>query len=198
MKNWTEILLKPTDSLETTIKVLHAGGMRIALVVDDNKRLLGTVTDGDIRRALLRHLDMSAQATEFLQSDPTTASVTDHRDAILAMMKSRGILAIPLLDAEDRVAGMETLQRLVSGEKFNNLVFLMAGGFGTRLRPLTEEIPKPLLKVGGKPILETILTQFVESGFHNFYISTHYKAEMVREHFGDGRKWGVNIRYVHE
>ena len=94
--------------------------------------------------------------------------------------------------------GLETLQHLIDGVKYDNPVFLMAGGFGKRLRPLTDEIPKPLLKVGNKPILQTIMERAINSGFHNFYISTHYKAEMVREHFGNGERWGVSIQYIYE
>ena len=114
------------------------------------------------------------------------------------MMKKKDILHVPLVDGHGYLVGLETLQHLTELPTHENCVFLMAGGFGKRLRPLTLDVPKPLLKVGTKPILETILEQFVEAGFYNFYISTHYKAEMVSNHFGDGEKWGVSIQYVYE
>ena len=105
---------------------------------------------------------------------------------------------MPIVNEQGVLVGLETLQHLIKNISYDNPVLLMAGGFGTRLLPLTKETPKPLLKVGKLPILETIITQFIDAGFHNFYISTHYKAEMVRKHFGDGSAWGVSIQYIHE
>jgi len=198
LKNWTEILLKPNDALETTIKVLQAGGRRIALVVDENKKLLGTVTDGDIRRALIKHITMDCSVTNVMNSSPSTALASDSSDLIMSKMKSRDLLSIPLVDKQGVLVGLETLQNLLENKRYDNPVFLMAGGFGKRLSPLTNDTPKPLLHVGSKPILETILNQFIENGFHNFYISTHYKAEMLQDYFGDGKKWGVTIEYIHE
>lgn len=198
MDRWEKTILKPTDSIKRAIKVLDDGGMRIALVLDDDRKLKGTITDGDVRRALLNHCSLETLVTEIMQKTPTTAWVNDTYDEILSLMKSKDLLQIPLLDQDECVVGLETLQELIDGIKYDNPVFLMAGGFGTRLYPLTKEKPKPLLNVGTKPILETILNQFIESGFHDFYISTHYKAEMVREHFGDGSRWGVRIQYIHE
>ena len=196
--DWEKILLNPNDTLSKAITVLDEGGMRIALVVDKAGKLQGTITDGDIRRALLRHLGMDALVTEVMQQNPTTALETDDYETLLAIMKSKDLLHMPVLDSDGCIVSLETLQHLLNSEKLDNPVFLMAGGFGKRLSPLTNDIPKPLLKVGSKPILETILTQFIEHGFHNFFISTHYKADMVQKHFGDGSQWGVNIQYVHE
>ena len=113
-------------------------------------------------------------------------------------MKVLDLLQIPVVDRQGKVVGLETLQHLLERDRYDNPVFLMAGGFGTRLRPLTEHIPKPLLQVGSKPILQTIIDQFISAGFHDFFISTHYKADMVREHFGDGSDLGVKIRYINE
>ena len=112
-------------------------------------------------------------------------------------MEEHDLLSIPLL-SKGKLVGLETLQHLVKRKRIDNPVFLMAGGFGKRLSPLTDNCPKPLLKVGDKPILETILEGFIQSGFFRFYISTHYKSEMIRSYFGDGSKWGVEIRYIHE
>ena len=195
---WRKVLLGPDASVEQAIEVLNRVALRIVMVVDDAGRLLGTVTDGDIRRGLLRHLGIDVEIREVMFETPRTARVSDDRHALLAMMQSRGLLQLPLLDDNGVVVGLETLQHLLENDRYDNPVFLMAGGFGKRLSPLTDDIPKPLLKVGSKPILETILTQFAEAGFHHFYISTHYKAEMVREHFGNGERWGVSISYVHE
>ena len=198
MKNWTEILLKPSDTLETAIQVLHSGGVRIALVVDENRKLLGTVTDGDIRRALIKHISMEYSVKDVMNDTPSIALLSEKSEMIMSKMKSMDLLHIPLVDERNTLVGLETLQHLLNKKKYDNPVFLMAGGFGTRLRPLTEKKPKPLLNVGSRPILETIIGQFIDAGFCNFYISTHYKAEMIWEYFGDGSKWGINIKYLHE
>ena len=198
MKDWTKILLGPIATLETAIKTLHSGGRRIALVVDDDGKLLGTVTDGDIRRALIKHIPMDSVVKDIMNDTPLTAKKSDDSDLIMSKMKSKDLLHVPLVDELGILVGLETLQHLLENKKYDNPVFLMAGGFGTRLHPLTENKPKPLLNVGSRPILETIVTQFIAAGFHNFYISTHYKAEMIREHFGDGSDWDITIKYVHE
>ena len=198
MKDWSEVTLKTSDALETAIKVLHAGGLQIALVLDNKGKLLGTITDGDIRRALLKPYGMDCLVEEVMNDSPTTALSSDSSDLILAIMKSGNLLHMPIIDENDVVVGLETLQNLTYDKKYDNPVFLMAGGFGTRLHPLTEEIPKPLLNVGNHPILETILVRIIKAGFHNFYISTHYKSEMIQTYFGDGSAWGVNIQYIKE
>jgi len=193
MYNWKNILLAQTDTMQSAINVLDREALRIVLVVDGNERLVGTITDGDIRRALIQHMSMDTVVTEFMCRESTVASVEDDRESILSKMKILDLLQIPILDKNRKVVGLETLQNLLERTRYNNPVFLMAGGFGKRLQPLTDNTPKPLLKVGTMPILETILNQFISAGFHNFYISIHYKAEMVRDHFGDGSDWDVNI-----
>ena len=198
MKNWSEILLKPEDSIQKTIEVLHAGGNRIALIVDNDRKLLGTVTDGDIRRALIKHVDMGCAVKKIMNANPITALKSERGGAIMSKMQSKDLLHIPIVDEHNVLVGLETLQHLLVEKKYDNPVFLMAGGLGKRLHPLTVDTPKPLLHVGNRPILETILMQFIEAGFHNFYISIHYKADMIRKHFGDGSDWGVTIKYVHE
>ena len=197
-KDWTKVILKISDSLETAIKVLHAGGLRFALVIDNNGKLLGTVSDGDIRRALLKHLEMSSIVEKVMNPNPITALSSDSSDLVISKMKSKDLLHMPITDENGIVVGLETIQHLTYNKKYDNPVFLMAGGYGTRLHPLTKDTPKPLLDVGGRSILETILDRFIKSGFHNFYISTFYKAEKVRKYFGDGSSWGVNINYVNE
>jgi len=198
MYNWKSIILKSNDTLEKAISLLESEALRIVLVSDDEGRLLGTVTDGDVRRALIHHHAMSDLLKDVMFKEPTVAFINDDKEVILAMMKCEDLLQIPIIDQDRKIVGLETIQHLLTQDRLDNPIFLMAGGFGTRLQPLTNNIPKPLLTVGTRPILETILNQFIEMGFHNFYISTHYKAEMVRNHFGTGNKWGVNIQYIHE
>lgn len=196
--NWKKIKINQKGTVGLAIEILERESLRIVLVVDSQDKLLGTVTDGDIRRAMLKSYGMATVITKIMNCTPIVASINDDRQHVLHMMKNRDLLHIPLVDNEGILVGLETLQKLTDQPVHENIVFLMAGGFGKRLRPLTFDVPKPLLKVGNKPILETILEQFVLSGFRNFFISTHYKAEMVRSFFGNGEKWGVKIQYVYE
>ena len=198
MKPWESILICPTASLGEAIAVLDRGGQQITIVVDVDRRLLGTLTDGDVRRALLKQMPLTTHVSEVMSSQPRTADRGSSRERLLALMEEHQLLQIPLVDAERRVVGLETLHGLLRKRRLDNPVFLMAGGFGKRLQPLTDDCPKPLLKVGDRPILELIIETFIEAGFHRFFISTHYMSEMIREQIGDGSRWGISVRYVHE
>lgn len=198
MKPWRKALVNSDATLEQAIEVLDKAALRIALVVDASDRLLGTLTDGDVRRALLKHLPLETPVNQVMNGQPKTAEQSWTESRILAVMEQHELLQLPLVDAEKRVVGLANLHDILNKHRHDNPVFLMAGGFGTRLRPLTNNCPKPMLKVGDKPILEQILLNFVEAGFHRFYISTHYMPEVIRDYFGDGEKWGISIQYVHE
>ncbi len=198
MYDWKKIILKQTDTIEKAIIVLNQESLRIALVVDDDEKLIGTITDGDVRRGLIKHFSLDAPVTDIMFKTPTVASEEDSDESVLLKMKELDLLQIPIVDSNGKVVRLISLQQATKKEKFGNPVVLMAGGFGERLKPLTDRVPKPLLKVGSKPILENILNQFIYSGFYNFYISTHYKPDMLQEYFGDGRKWNVSIEYIHE
>ena len=198
MHDWKKNVLKQSATMQEAIQVLNNESFRIVLVVDDNQKLVGTITDGDIRRSLLRHLTMNAVLSEFMNTQPKVASATDDQHQILLKMQEHSLLQIPILDESGKVLGLEYIHHLFEKKRYDNPVILMAGGIGKRMRPLTEHTPKPMLNIGSKPILETILEQFIDAGFHNFYISLHYKAEILQEHFGDGSDWGVSINYIHE
>lgn len=197
-QNWRNVLLEANATMRQAIEKLDTEALRIVLAVDGEQRLLGTITDGDIRRALLSHLNMETSISKIMNTDPVKVSSNESQSKILSLMKDLDLLHIPIIDQEGKVVGLETLQHLTEIKKLDNPVFLMAGGFGKRLRPLTDNTPKPLLKVGDTPILQSILESFVSYGFHKFYISTHYRADMIRDHFGDGSSWGISIEYVHE
>lgn len=198
MEKWKKIILRANDSIELAIKVLTKQALQIIMVSDDGGVLIGTVTDGDIRRALIKHLDMATSLDKVMNKSPFSANFLDNKDKVLRAMQKKGLLHMPITDHNRVIVGLETLQDLINKPKYDNPVVLMAGGFGKRLNPLTNETPKPLLNVGTKPIMETIIEQFINSGFHNFFISTHYKAEMVSNYFSDGSNWGVSIQYIHE
>ncbi len=196
--DWTVTIVSPDAPLEQTLAAMDSGGWRIALVCDEDRHLQGVITDGDVRRALLRHAGLDTPAKAVMNPRPVTTSMDTDRSQRLRLMLERSIERLPIVDEQGRVCGIELLRDMIAPPARNNAVVLMAGGFGTRLRPLTQERPKPLLHVGDKPILEHILESFVEHGFHRFYISVHYKADMIRAHFGDGSRWGVEIHYLHE
>ncbi len=198
MKDWKKILVVPSASIEEAIRVIDAGAMQIALVVNENHHLLGTVTDGDVRGGILKGLPLSAPVQQIMNPDPTTARFDESKEAILALMKRKKLHQIPVIDEKGEVVGVEILDELIQPQVRDNWVVLMAGGLGSRLRPLTDDCPKPLLKVGSKPIMETILDNFIEYGYRRFFLSVNYKAEMIQDYFGDGSKWGVEIRYLHE
>ncbi|MFI8557803.1 CBS domain-containing protein [Pseudomonas putida] len=198
MKQWQSVLLRPDVALEDAIAVLDREALRIVIVTDEEQRMLGTLTDGDVRRALLRHLPLSTPVKDAMHATPQVAHRGWSRERMLSVMERFQVLQLPVVDSDYKVVGLETLHGLLNKRLRNNPVFLMAGGFGTRLHPLTQTCPKPLLKVGEKPILELIMQGFINAGFHRFFISTHYMPEMIRNYFGDGSDWGVSIRYVHE
>lgn len=194
---WKNVLLAPSATLLEALNILNSEALRVILVVDNEYHLVGVVTDGDIRRGLLRNLSLSEPIEMVMNSNPTVARYGTKREDLIDLMESRDILSIPLIE-NGKVVGLETLQEARSKPKHNNPVFIMAGGFGTRLKPLTDNCPKPMLKVGGRPILETLIRSFIKSGFENFYISTHYMPEQIEKYFGDGSSLGVKITYVHE
>jgi len=198
MFNWHKSILKQTDTMQSAIDILNNEALRIVMIVDDNDSLVGTITDGDIRRAIIRHVEMDCMIKEVMNNTPTTALKSDQLNLIMSKMISGDLLHMPIVDEQGVLVGLETLQHLIEKRQYDNPVFLIAGGFGTRLYPLTETTPKPLLNVGTRPILETIIIQFIEAGFHNFYISTHYKSDMIYDYFGDGSTWGVKIEYLYE
>lgn len=198
MNEWQTVLVSTGTTLESALAVIDKSALRIGLVVDEDQKLLGTLTDGDVRRALLKHVSLDVAVDEVMCVSPRTAAPDWSRNRVLTMLEAERLLHMPVVDAAGVVVGLQTLHGLMGKKRLTTPVFLMAGGFGTRLRPLTEQCPKPLLKVGDKPILELTLERLVDAGFYNIYISTHYLPEMIREHFGDGSKWGVKITYTHE
>jgi dTDP-glucose pyrophosphorylase len=196
-KTWKDISVRSGATLKEALQVLDAGAMQIALVVDDECHLAGTVTDGDARRALLRGQGMDTPVAEVMNPNPVTGLLAEGREIWQRTMHRHSLRHLPLLDASGCVADLARYE-LPSEPERNTPVIIMAGGLGARLRPLTNDIPKPLLKVGSRPVLETIVENFAEQGFHDITLCINYKGEMIREHFGDGSRWDVQIRYVEE
>lgn len=193
-----QLKLKPSDSIRKAISVIENGHVQFAFVVDDNQKMIGAITDGDVRRALLRGeaLDTPVDrvmCTEF-RSLPSNAT----EDEAISLMRREVLHQVPALDEQGCVVQLFLLEELIKSEKRTNPVVIMAGGEGKRLSPLTQDCPKPMLRVGGKPMLEIILEQLVDACFQQFYMSVNYLKEQIQDHFGDGERWGVQISYLEE
>lgn len=197
-----ETLDRLTISSDATVRealaALDRGNQQIALVVDPEGRLQATVTDGDVRRGLLAGAELSAPVSQVMNASPTTALASDGADSIRALMRHRKFKHVPVVDEAGRLTDLMTADDLFGLNPRTTRVVLMAGGLGTRLRPLTETVPKPMIPVGGKPMLEQILSEFRDQGFERFSISVNYKKELVQDHFGDGSAFGVSIDYIVE
>ena len=195
---WKNVQLVPSSTILDALDILDKEALRVVLVINDKGCLIGVVTDGDIRRGLLNKLSLNDEISTVMNTSPITATLGTSREQLIELMELKGILSIPLVSESGVVVGLETLQDILSHPLVKNPVFIMAGGFGTRLRPLTDNCPKPMLKIGDKPILETVIRSFIKAGFVNFYISTHYMPEQIQDHFGNGEEYGVSIQYVYE
>jgi len=198
MKEWRNVLVSPETTIRETIKIMDAGALKIALVVDGLQNLLGTVSDGDVRRGILKGCSLESHVSQVMNSSPTVILQNEGRENVLALMRRKQVYQIPVLDQTGVLVGLEVIDTILALPKQDNWVVLMAGGLGTRLKHLTRNIPKPLLKVGDKPILEIILENFIDQGFGRFFISVNYKSELIESHFGDGSRWGVRIEYLRE
>lgn len=198
MKTWEQALIGPDTTLRQALETIDRAGCQIALVVDGRRRLLGTLSDGDARRGLLRGLTLADRAAAAMHISPTCARAGDDPQAILATMRRLGLHQVPVLDRHGAVVGLQTVDDFLATPVRDNWVVVMAGGMGTRLEELTRETPKPMLRIGSRPLLETIVRGYAEQGFRNFYFAVNYKAEQIEAHFGDGTPLGVEIRYLRE
>lgn len=197
-RSWEKVLLDEGADISAVAELLTATSMRIVLIVDEERRLLGSVTDGDIRRAVLSGAQLTDSVAKAMNRVPVTIEEHDVGKKALKIMQERDLLQLPVVNAEGVVIGLETFQDQALRPKRENPILLMAGGFGRRLHPLTQKVPKPLLPVGNKPILETILEQLVDEGFVQFFLSVHYRSDQIEAYFGDGAKWGAQISYLRE
>ncbi len=194
------------SSIRQAIACIEQNTAKIALVVDGENRLLNTITDGDVRRAVLAGIDLDAAVTLLrerkvasrLYKQAVTAPFGSEVDALTQLMLERDVRQVPLVDEAERVVGLVTLRELVLDDVLPVQAVVMAGGHGTRLRPLTEQLPNQILPLGGRPILERIIDQLREAGIRKVNVTTHYKGEQISQHFGDGQEFGVQISYVEE
>lgn len=198
MKDISKIKIHKNATIKQALEIISEGSIRIAIVVDGKDKLLGTLTDGDIRRGFLKGLNINSSINSIIFKKPIIAKKNFDRVKLFKMAISKNIYQIPVVDNNGKVIGIHILNELIKFKQKSNLVVIMAGGRGMRLRPLTNDIPKPMLKVGNKPILLTIIKRFQQSGYENFVICVNYKSQIIKDYFGDGSKFGVKIEYSHE
>jgi dTDP-glucose pyrophosphorylase len=192
------ISLSVNSTIANALSILELGSVKIALVVDSNNKLLGTLSDGDIRRGLLRKKFLDDSIKDIYFKHPITAKKGSSRDEVLQLCLINKINQVPIINDNFKVVDLFVIDNLLLKREYENNVVLMVGGLGTRLRPLTEKIPKPMLNIGGKPILQTIIKGFVDNGFSNITMCLGYKSNVIQDYFKDGSDFDVNIDYIIE
>jgi dTDP-glucose pyrophosphorylase len=197
-KSWRKALLPPTATLQDAIRSLDESALQIILVVSEEDVLLGTLTDGDIRRGLMRGLDLSGPVDSLMTREPLVVPEGIPAKTAAQLMQMNRIHQLPVVDERRRVVGLRVWYELQASSQRANQMVIMAGGLGTRLRPYTEDCPKPLLQVSGKPMLEHIIERAKTEGFHRFVIAINYLGHMIEEYFADGARWQVHIEYLRE
>ncbi len=198
IKDLSALTVSENATLLQTIEAINAGAKQIALVVDESQKLLGTVTDGDVRRGLLRGLALDASVLEVMNKQPHVASPDEDPQEVMAREFSKSIHQLPVIDEHGKLVGLLTDQDMLVAAEISTPVVLMAGGKGVRLYPLTKDVPKPMLKIGEMPIIEIIIRKLQAQGFRNIYISVNYLADVIRDHIKDGAWLGVNVTYLEE
>lgn len=190
--------LKPELTLFDAIQALNGPAEGMAIITDGNDKVVGVLTDGDVRRALMKEARLDALVDPYYRRDFLFVSETESREQVLDLMQAKKIKHLPILDADHQLIGIHMLHDLVGGEKLPNHAVIMAGGKGIRLRPITEHLPKPMIPVAGRPILERLVLHLVGCGITRIHLSVNYLAEIIVKHFGDGSRYGCEISYLHE
>jgi dTDP-glucose pyrophosphorylase/CBS domain-containing protein len=193
------VVVSPETSLRDIMTTLDKAGLGVTLVCDANCVLLGIITDGDIRRAILRGVSLESSCREIATADPVTATPNEGSSELLRRMDRLDVNHLPVLDAESRVVGLVVRADLITdASELPPAAVIMAGGFGTRLRPLTDKVPKPMLPLDDRPLLERTVQRLQQSGFGEVHITTHYKGEQIREHFTNGCDLGIKVSFLNE
>ena len=195
---WATTLLSSTVAIRDAIKNLDESGLKLVLAVDEYGKLVGTVSDGDVRRGLLRGLNLDNPISEIMYKTPLVVPQNIGVDIVTQLMSANRVHQIPIVDSDLRVIGLHLWDDVGYAKARPNTIFIMAGGRGQRLMPLTTDVPKPMMHVGGKPILQHLIERASSEGFRRFIISLHYLGHVIEQYFGDGEKFGVEINYVRE
>ncbi len=197
MRAIQDYCVSPLYTLRQAVEIIDRGAAQIALVTEQD-RLIGIVTDGDVRRGLLRGESLDAPVTNIMRRDFRSLPAIATSAEALALMQRETLHQIPALDESGKLVHLFLLEDLIKPQRLPNSVVIMAGGEGKRLRPLTHDCPKPMLQVAGKPLLEIILKQCLDTGFEHFYFAVNYLKEQIQSHFQDGSAWGARIQYLEE
>ncbi len=190
--------LKQGKTLFDAIQALNGPAEGMAIITNDQEKVVGVMTDGDIRRALIKEARLDAPIDPYFQPDFLHVSAAESREQVLDLMQAKKIKHLPILDGAGKLIGIHLLHDIVGGEKLPNQAVIMAGGKGVRLRPITENLPKPMIPVAGRPILERLVLHLVGCGITHIHLSVNYLAEIIVKHFGDGSRFGCEISYLHE
>lgn len=204
-KELQSLFISPDHSIRAAMACIDRGACGIALVVDQERRLLGTITDGDVRRAVLAGTDLESPVSVLLARKistqypkPVTSQLGAKRETLLELLHKNVLRQLPILDNDGKVVDLVMVDDLIPTQDLQLQAVIMAGGLGTRLRPLTEDLPKPMLPLGGKPLMELVIEQLRQVGIRRVNVTTHYKPGKISDHFGDGSSFGVELNYVNE
>lgn len=192
-----EIKINQNASIKEALEVIDKGAIKVAVVLSDDGLLLGMLNDGDIRRALLKGMSLGDSIAGIINKHPVVANINDTKERILELANEKKLHQIPII-SNGKLVGIQDIREFLAPKNKPNKVILMVGGLGTRLRPLTNDVPKPMLDVGNKPILHTIVENFAKYGYTDIIMCVNYKSEIIKEYFGNGDKFGVKIEYVLE
>lgn len=184
--------------LRQALQSLDDSALGIVIVEDASARVVGTLTDGDIRRAFLKGSSLTSPLDDHIKRTFVSVGVTASRVEVLDLMQSRWLSQVPILDEDGRLIGLHTLHEILGASPRANWAVVMAGGRGERLRPLTDTIPKPMIHVAGRPILERIILHLVGFGVRRIFLAVNYKADLIESHFGNGARFGCAIEYLRE
>jgi len=204
-KKLQTLFVSASDSIRAAMQCIDQGAVGIALVVDSDRKLIGTITDGDMRRAVLASSDLDMPVSILLANKigkeypkPITAPVGSSREQLISLLHKNSLRQLPILDNNGRVVDLVMIDNLIPTQDLPIQAVIMAGGLGLRLRPLTENLPKPMLPVGGKPLMELVIEQLQQIGIRRVNVTTHYKPEKISDHFGDGSLFGIELNYINE
>ena len=195
---WKETILTTEATIDDVLKNLNKNGSRITLIVNNKKEFQGTISDGDIRRALINRVEQDASIQKIINKNALIVSPEIKHEIVLDLMLKNKIQQIPVINKDKKIVGLYLWDEVVAHKKILNTMVIMAGGRGTRLGKYTKNCPKPLLPVNGKPMLERIIERAKLQGFENFLISINYLGQMIKDHFSDGKMWNVKIDYIKE
>ncbi len=196
--SWSRAVLPLNATIAQVIRNLDEVAIKLVLIVNECGVLEGTITDGDVRRGLLEGLDLGSSITNIIHRNALVVPPEVNRELVMQLMLANKIQQIPIVNKQHHVIGLHLWDQMVAPPDRSNIMVIMAGGKGVRMRPHTDGCPKPLLNIAGKPMIEHIIERAKLEGFSNFVVSVHYLGHMIEKYFGDGNRLGVNIEYLRE